>query len=228
MLSERKATILKFIVEEYIKGAEPIGSKLLSEYTGLEVSGATLRNEMRELEEEGLLTHPHTSSGRIPTEKGYRYYIEYLMKPEVMGKKTTDKIESTLKEYSEEERKIKAFARIASELCGSAVIISFEKESLYYTGISQFFSQPEFEDYAYTVTMSGIFDACEEVVPELYKEYVDLDSHIIIGSDNPFGATCGLVGGRLKGEILFVILGPLRMKYNRAVSLISYARDIVI
>lgn len=226
-MTPRKEAILKFIIEAYIRDAEPIGSKLLSEHAELEVSGATLRNEMRELEEAGLLTHPHTSSGRIPTEKGYRYYIERLMKPEVIAKRTAEKIEHSLGEYRDRERKLKMFARIVSELCGSAVVISFEKDSLYYTGISQFFAQPEFHDYEFTVTMSGFFDEFEELIPELYDGYTGTDPHVFIGSESPFGELSGVVGGRLKGEEFFAILGPLRMKYNRAISLITYARDLL-
>ncbi len=226
MLTPRKETILKYIVETYIKEAEPIGSKLLSEDTGLEVSGATLRNEMRELEEEGLLTHPHTSSGRIPTEAGYRYYVEHLMKPEVIGKKITDKIGTALGGYREMDRKLKMFARIVSEMCGTAVIVSFNKDSLYYTGISHFFSQPEFQDYSFTVSVSGIFDTCEEVMPGLHKEYSDKTPRISIGSENPFGTMCSVVGKKMDNDVLIAILGPLRMRYSRALTLLNYTNDV--
>ena len=226
-MTTRKEAILKFIIEAYIRDAEPIGSKLLSEDAELEVSGATLRNEMRELEEEGLLTHPHTSSGRIPTEAGYRYYIQHLMKPEVIAKRTAEKIATSLSEYRDRERKLKTFARIVSELCGSAVVVSFEKDSLYYTGISQFFAQPEFQDYEFTVTMSGMFDSFEDLIPELYDGYTGTDPHIFIGSESPFGDMSGVVGGRLRDDEFFAILGPLRMRYNRAISLITYARDLL-
>lgn len=82
MLSERKANILKLIVEEYVKTIKPVGSKNLCDI--LNVSSATVRNEMQLLEEEGYLEKTHTSSGRIPSEKGYRYYVDNLMKPKEM------------------------------------------------------------------------------------------------------------------------------------------------
>ena len=81
MLETRKEKILGLIVDSYTQNAEPVGSKFLVEECGLEVSGATVRNEMRDLEEQGYLTHPHTSSGRMPTEIGYQYYVEHIMKP---------------------------------------------------------------------------------------------------------------------------------------------------
>ena len=77
-MTERKCEILKIIVEEFIKNAQPIGSKLMIEKYHLPFSSATIRNEMQELEENGYLEKPHTSAGRIPSAKGYRFYIEHL------------------------------------------------------------------------------------------------------------------------------------------------------
>ena len=76
---ERKLRILKAVVEEYIKNGEPVGSKLLCTTLGFPVSSATVRNEMSELSEMGLLTQPHTSAGRQPSEAGFRCYVESLM-----------------------------------------------------------------------------------------------------------------------------------------------------
>ena len=83
MLSERKEAILKLIVEEYIKTIKPVGSKNICDI--LDCSSATVRNEMQALEEEGFLEKTHTSSGRVPSEKGYRYYVDHLMKPKEMN-----------------------------------------------------------------------------------------------------------------------------------------------
>ena len=83
MLSERKENVLKLIVEEYIKTIKPVGSKNICEV--LNCSSATIRNEMQSLEEEDYLEKTHTSSGRVPSEKGYRYYVDHLMKPKEMN-----------------------------------------------------------------------------------------------------------------------------------------------
>ncbi len=77
-LTPRQQLILGLVVREYISSAQPVGSKTVQEY-GLGVSSATIRNEMAQLEELGYLTHPHTSAGRVPTEQGYRYFVERLM-----------------------------------------------------------------------------------------------------------------------------------------------------
>jgi heat-inducible transcriptional repressor len=78
-LTERQRTILRGIVEGYVASRQPVGSRTLVERTGLDVSTSTVRGELAELERLGLLTHPHTSAGRVPTERGYRYYVDRLL-----------------------------------------------------------------------------------------------------------------------------------------------------
>ena len=78
-LSERRGAILRLIITDYIQTALPIGSEALVKQHGLKMSSATIRNEMARLEEEGYITHPHTSAGRVPSDRGYRYYVETLM-----------------------------------------------------------------------------------------------------------------------------------------------------
>jgi len=226
LLSGRKQVILAYVVEEYIVRAEPVGSKLLSERSALDVSPATLRNEMRELEEVGLLTHAHTSSGRMPTASGYAYYVEHLMKPEVLDVSVVQGIQEIVG-TGDSDTRIKQFARLVSESCNTAVIVSSGRDSFYYTGISSFFSQPEFKDYSFTLQISGVFDACEDRMPEVSEKCVNNDAHVFIGTENPLSEQCGLVATRLKDEVIFGILGPLRMRYDRAVAFVSHARDII-
>ncbi|MEX2158892.1 MAG: heat-inducible transcriptional repressor HrcA [Dehalococcoidia bacterium] len=85
MLTERQSRILALVIGEYVDGAEPVGSQHIARRSGLGVSAATIRNEMAELEHEGYLDHPHTSSGRVPTDKGYRFYVERLMREEQLS-----------------------------------------------------------------------------------------------------------------------------------------------
>src|SRR3954468_22525675 len=78
-LTQRQRVILVQVVEEYVATGQPVGSKHLVARTGMQVSSATVRNELAELERFGLLTHPHTSAGRIPTDRGYRFYVDRLL-----------------------------------------------------------------------------------------------------------------------------------------------------
>jgi heat-inducible transcriptional repressor len=81
MLDERKTAILRAVVQEYIETAQPVGSTHVANATGIKVSSATVRNEMAVLEQEGYLAQPHTSAGRIPTDKGYRFFVDHLTEP---------------------------------------------------------------------------------------------------------------------------------------------------
>ena len=78
-LSERKLIILKAIIQNYLETGEPVGSRTLTKYTNLNLSSATIRNEMADLEDLGYIFQPHTSAGRIPSDKGYRLYVDMLM-----------------------------------------------------------------------------------------------------------------------------------------------------
>ena len=105
-LDDRKVTILKAIIKTYLETGEPVGSRTISRFTDLKLSSATIRNEMSDLEEMGYILQPHTSAGRIPSDKGYRFYVDNLMKVkseevvrqnEMMVQKV-DKLEQVLKQ----------------------------------------------------------------------------------------------------------------------------------
>ena len=95
-LSERKKQILRAVVESYIQTAEPVGSKAIVANSGLKVSSATIRNEMAELENLGLLEQPHTSAGRVPSPKGYRLYVNELMEEHRLSMQEAQKINEAL------------------------------------------------------------------------------------------------------------------------------------
>lgn len=98
MISERQKSILKLIVEDYIKSARPVGSKAICDT--LDLSSATIRNEMASLEEAGFLEKTHTSSGRVPSECGYRYYVDNLMEPKKMTGEDVLKLQTIFKNQS--------------------------------------------------------------------------------------------------------------------------------
>lgn len=107
-LDDRKKTILQAIIKTYLESGEPVGSRTISKYSDLNLSSATIRNEMSDLEELGYILQPHTSAGRIPSDKGYRFYVDQLMNEkleEINGMKDlliekTDKVETMLKQVA--------------------------------------------------------------------------------------------------------------------------------
>ena len=122
-IGERKQKILKAVVESYISLGEPVGSKALIEQTGLSVSSATIRNELADLERRGYLSQPHTSAGRVPTHKGYRYYVDNLIGAHVLSDSLKAHIERAIESGADAPEKILlSTAQVLSSLTGMAAV----------------------------------------------------------------------------------------------------------
>lgn len=116
-LSERKLKILQAIISDFIKTAEPVGSRTLSKKFDLGISPATIRNEMADLEEMGYLTHPHTSAGRVPSEQAYRLYVDEMMKKRELSEAEKTAISSKLYDnVAELEKTVQHAAKVLSEI----------------------------------------------------------------------------------------------------------------
>jgi heat-inducible transcriptional repressor len=123
MLSERQLLILQVIIDEFIKDAQPVGSRSLSKKDEITFSSATIRNEMSDLEELGFIVKTHTSSGRVPSEKGYRYYVDHLLSPQTLKSDDMRKIKSVFAERIYElEKIVQKSAKILSELTNYTAI----------------------------------------------------------------------------------------------------------
>lgn len=225
-MEHRQEQLLKLVIENYIKTAEPIGSKFLADLGALEVSGATIRNELSDLEKAGYLTHPHTSAGRIPTERGYKYYVEHLLDEARVAKNFQDHVEGVKGASQEVEAFLKELAKQSATFTQNAVIIAFGNDKIYYTGISQLFSQPEFQNVNHTIRVSSIFDHCEEHIPGLFQKVSADGETILIGNENPLGAVCSTVMVKVQNDILFALLGPMRMDYKKSIALVQYIKSL--
>lgn len=223
----RKEELLKLIVENYIETAEPVGSQFLAERSDLGVSGATVRNEMRELEDAGLLMHPHTSAGRMPTEAGYRYYVDHLLSAAARNTRIGEELTTAVAKEPDKKSRMKAAARFIAERSGNAVIVAWSANSFYYTGISFLFSQPEFREYARVVEVSGIFDQCEAKLEDMFTAAPAGEVTILIGSKNPLGRLCSTVVARPKEEKMMAIVGPMRMNYGDNMALAQTVQEFV-
>ncbi|MEO8631544.1 MAG: heat-inducible transcriptional repressor HrcA, partial [Betaproteobacteria bacterium] len=96
MLTERAQILLKTLVERYITEGQPVGSRALSKYSGLDLSPASIRNVMADLEDMGFVASPHTSSGRIPTPRGYRFFVDTLLTVRPLDRSEIDQLEGGL------------------------------------------------------------------------------------------------------------------------------------
>ncbi len=124
MLTDRQLLILQVIIDDFIRSAQPVGSRSLSKKDEISFSSATIRNEMSDLEELGFIEKTHTSSGRVPSEKGYRYYVDHLLSPQQLNNQDILKLRSVFAEkIYEMEKVVQKSAKILSELTNYTSIV---------------------------------------------------------------------------------------------------------
>ena len=221
-LDERKKRILQAIVNDYVKFAEPIASKIIADKYDLDLSSATIRNEMAELEELGLIEKTHTSSGRIPSDLGYRYYVDSLMDYyDVSNEELTN-----LAEYLEGCGKM--LTDISKMLSGLThyTTISMDKNDMVLYGRNNVFDYPEFRDIERLKKFMYLMEE-EERIREIVDSYTNTDITIRIGGENNFDEIkdYSIVTFNYKDEGTIAIIGPKRMDYSRVVSYIRYLLD---
>ena len=125
MTHERRMRILQAVVEDYVRTGEPIGSKTLAQRYQLQVSSATIRNDMAALEEQGLLRAPHASAGRIPTEKGYRFFVDTLTVPRALSKPQVTALRQILENTQDVEEIIESATRTLAHLTHQVALIQY-------------------------------------------------------------------------------------------------------
>src|SRR5215831_18100732 len=124
MLDERKTAILRAVVQEYISTAQPVGSGHVASAPGVNVSSATVRNEMAVLEQEGYLTQPHTSAGRIPTDKGYRFFVDHLAQPGRLDSRRSEEVRAFFDSaHGALEQMLQDTSRLLSRLTDYAAVV---------------------------------------------------------------------------------------------------------
>ncbi|MCK5060968.1 HTH domain-containing protein [Candidatus Parcubacteria bacterium] len=225
-MDERKGLILNTIITEHIKTGAPVGSGALVEKYELNVSPATVRNDMMALEEEGYIIQPHTSAGRVPTEKAYHLFLESLDSKKI---NKSDENDLAVILNSKDEANFRETAKRLADLTGSAVFWAFHRYNVYYTGISNFLQQPEFAQINVVYDISGVIDRIDEIVDGMFDQ-TGVGIHTLIGAENPFGHMFGTIMAkyRLKDNIgIFGIVGPMRMDYARNLALIKYVNNVI-
>lgn len=228
MLTQRKKKILKKVVEEYIKKAKPISSGMLTKKDFPKLSSATIRNEMLDLTKKGLLFQPHTSAGKIPTLKGFKFFLDnFLEEKEILISEKNIFLRIKNK-FQEKRKKIKELAKKLAEISQETVVVAFSQDDFYYTGLSYLFCQPEFQDTSLIYSLSKIIDHLDETMKNIFDKIEE--TKILIGQENPFGDRCATIIDKLEidgQKILIGLLGPIRMNYNRNLGLIKFIKKII-
>lgn len=230
---KRKEEVLELIVDRYIESAEPVGSRQISRKLGL--SSATIRNVMSDLEEEGYITHPHTSAGRIPTDKGYRYYITTLMRRRSLTEQMVQMVNS---QYKQRVRTLEDVLENTSHLISSltnyvGITMIPDTEKVYLDGASHLIEQPEFHDLSKLHNLFRCLEDRMSMLKLLCNESSDERLTIHIGKENKSSSLsdCSIVtrGYKIKGKRpgKLGVIGPKRMVYERVIPMVEYLADTV-
>lgn len=226
-MTERQEQILKAIVEQYAEVASPVGSSLLAKVFA--VSSATIRAEMAELERLGFITQPHTSAGRIPTDKGYRYYVNNVLEDQVTAPERRGGGERALTARVQDgglpERTIRNAVDTLVELTHNLGLATIGNQ-LYMSGLSNLFGQPEFMQANQVRQVARLLDNLE---PWLREAAPNQPLSVYIGSENTIGrsAGCSLIISRFHSpysdQSYIGVLGPTRQKYQDVMQLVRHA-----
>jgi heat-inducible transcriptional repressor len=226
-MTERQSAILIAIVEQYAEIAVPVGSVMLAKLFG--VSSATIRSEMARLEEMGLITQPHTSAGRIPTDKGYRFYVNQITelqdKTPLEFDRSARAIEARVNTHSDHaDRAIRSAVDSLVELTHNLGVATIG-DQLYMSGIGNLFRQPEFNQGNHVQAVAQLLDNLE---PWLREAAPNEPLNVYIGAENPIGKTSGasLIISRFRSPYsdrsYIGVLGPTRQSYARVMRLVRH------
>ncbi len=228
-MSSRRLEILRAIVDEYVATQEPVGSKSIADHHGLGISPATIRNEMAILEEEGLITQPHTSAGRIPTDLGYRVFVDKLATVKPLSTAERRAIETFLDSSNDLEELLKKSAKLLADITKQVAVVTYpilgeSREKLAISGTAHLARSGE--DLGFT--LSPILEALEEqvVLLRLLNE-VHPTVHVRIGSEqnemNLQSTSLVTVGYGADSAQLGAIgvLGPTRMDYEGSMAAVD-------
>ncbi len=224
-MTERQFQILAAIIEQYAEVAGPVGSVTLAKLFG--VSSATIRSEMVKLEELELIMQPHTSAGRIPTDKGYRMYVNAINDAETAELPQLDRgaraIEARVNTHGNRaDHAIRSAVNSLVDLTGNLGLATIGDE-LYLSGMGSLFSQPEFLQGTNASSVARLLDNLE---PWLREASPNEPLNVFIGSENPIGKSSGatLIISRFRSPYsdhsYIGVLGPTRQSYARVMRLV--------
>lgn len=241
-ITERQRTILVFLVEKYICTALPIGSALLEKSHNFGVSAATIRNDFQELTEKRFLTQLHTSGGRVPTDKAYRFYVDNVVAQSDfdVADGAKKKIRSAIENGGNDPREInKTVAKTIANLSDHLIFTNiFESDDCFKVGLSSLMEFPEFREFDRMFQLTSFFDRFETMFDRIEKEFFgpSINSgqapiNVFIGRENPMEGIKDEAVITAKYSLprrqigSLTLVGPMRMDYEKNIGLVKYAAD---
>lgn len=228
MLKERQKNILEAIVREYIRTAKPIASADISGELDVEVSPATVRSEMLKLDELGYLEQPHTSAGRVPTDQGYRFFVDYAIDPAILDRFERAAIHELFTHDTREDF-TKACSRTVSRLARAFIAIGVDDDVRTDRGFTEILDEPEFQDIRHIKQFGRLIDLLDDDMQPFVEDETE---KILIGGENPIKEAQDYTmmithWSHPKGFNGFLTLvGPRRMDYQKNISLIRYINSL--
>lgn len=224
-MTDRQKQILCSIVEQYAEVASPVGSSLLAKL--FSVSSATVRADMAELERLGYIMQPHTSAGRVPTDKGYRFYVNTLADAhQNAGELRAERaLTARVQTGGVPEHTIRNAVDTLVELTHNLGIATIGNQ-LYMSGLSNLFGQPEFMQASQVRQVAQLLDNLE---PWLHEAAPNQPLSVYIGRENPIGrsAGCSLIISKFRSPYsdhsYIGVLGPTRQSYRDVMQLVRFA-----
>lgn len=231
---DRHKQLLSAIVELYTKTAVPVGSQALLEHYDFRVSSATLRNDMAALEEAGYLYQPHVSAGRIPTDEGYRLYVEEMMGDTDLSREDQRRLQKELLMLKTKHQRLgRSTAKLLSALSGNLAVSGIvDKDEYYDFGMRELIDNPEFQELDELCQLVETLDSLDEKVDGIMLKLKDGETRIFIGNENPIAGinNCSMIVAPYQtdeGRGMLAIIGPKRMDYAKNKSLIEYMRKML-
>lgn len=224
-MTDRQRLILAAIIEQYAEVASPVGSSLLAKV--FSVSSATIRSEMAELERLGFIAQPHTSAGRVPTDKGYRLYVNGLVDADdsPAARRGERALAARVEGGGLPERTIRNAVDTLVELTHNLGLATIG-DQLYMSGLSNLFGQPEFSGGGQVQQVARLLDNLE---PWLREAAPNEPLSVYIGAENPIGraANCTLIISKFRSPYsdrsYIGVLGPTRQSYRSVMGLVEHA-----
>jgi len=234
-MNNRQEKILSAIVDIYTRTALPVGSQALLEEYDFGVSSATLRSDMVVLEEEGYLYQPHVSAGRIPTDRGYRKYVEEMMGEKTLSHKDQEHLQTELLMLKAKHLRLgRTTAKLLSALSGNLAVSGIvDKDEFYDFGMKEMIEKPEFKEIDELCRLVETLDSLDEKLDGIMLKLKDGETQIFIGNENPIRGidNCSMVVAPYQNKSgergMLAIIGPKRMDYAKNKSLIEYMKKLL-
>jgi len=224
----RKLDVLKTVIETFVHTNQPVGSMQVVEQLPYEVSSATVRNDLVELTEFGLLKQPHTSAGRVPTDEGYRHYVKVLAgERQELSRRQREALAAHFAKLQDLQAKYRKAAELLAEISGNVGFLMDDARNVYMSGLRNAARMPEFEDARFRANLLEALEQPESLMNELANNLVSEHPNVIVGNPRMHNTAIVVSNFGPTGKRVISIIGPSRMQYRKALPLVEYMKELL-